>query len=161
MVFWRISRHFELSASGANDAFLIQPITIPTGVSLIVDGGVTVFASRNPADYQVGTPSSSIDTCGTVGPHGNGCNPLITIGSASATTSNVAVMGYGVINGRGGDKLLVNGSASNQSWWDVAAAKGSESQNNPVLIAASKSNNFVLYKISLVSAPTFHVTAKT
>src|SRR5271154_6276198 len=53
----------ELQTSGTNNAFLIQPITIPTGVTLLVDGGVTVFASRNPADYQV----SGAETCGTVG----------------------------------------------------------------------------------------------
>src|SRR5471032_3064596 len=38
----------ELTAAGTNNAFLIQPLTIPSGVGLIVDGGVTVFASRNP-----------------------------------------------------------------------------------------------------------------
>src|SRR5438105_170376 len=35
----------ELTASGANAAFLTQPLSIPAGVALIVDGGVTVFAS--------------------------------------------------------------------------------------------------------------------
>src|ERR1700734_2127680 len=35
----------ELTTSGTNNAFLIQPLTIPVGVGLIVDGGVTVFAS--------------------------------------------------------------------------------------------------------------------
>jgi len=148
----------ELAASGTSNAFLLQPITIASNTTLIVDGGVTVFASRNPADYQVGTPSGSQDTCGTVGPNGNGCTALIA--TSPTTSTNIAIMGYGVINGRGGDKLLVSGVASTQSWWDVAAAKGSESQNNPVLIAANKSSNFVLYKISLINAPTFHVTEK-
>jgi polygalacturonase len=38
----------ELQPSGTNNAFLIQPITIPTGVTLLVDGGVTVFARAIP-----------------------------------------------------------------------------------------------------------------
>src|SRR5271156_6370072 len=72
----------ELQFSGSNNAFLIQPITIPTGVTLLVDGGVTVFASRNPADYQI----AGKETCGTVGTAGNGCNPLINIASNATST---------------------------------------------------------------------------
>ena len=65
----------ELQTSGSNNAFLIQPITIPTGVTLLADGGVTVFASRNPADYQ--NTASGAETCGTVGTAGNGCTPVV------------------------------------------------------------------------------------
>src|SRR5262245_27978848 len=41
----------DLEASGSSNAFLIQPITIKAGVTLIVDADVIVFASINPADY--------------------------------------------------------------------------------------------------------------
>jgi polygalacturonase len=34
------------------NAFLFDPITVPSGLSLIVDGGVTVYASRDPQKYQ-------------------------------------------------------------------------------------------------------------
>jgi polygalacturonase len=78
----------ELQTSGTNNAFLIQPITIPAGVTLLVDGGVTVFASRNPADYQV----SGAETCGTVGTAGNGCSPLFNI-AKNATSSGAGIMG--------------------------------------------------------------------
>jgi polygalacturonase len=108
----------ELQTSGSNNAFLIQPITIPNGVTLLVDGGVTVYASRNPADYQV--QLSGVETCGTVGTAGNGCNPLFNI-AKNATSSGAGIMGYGVIDGRGEDKLLVNGTPSANSWWDIAA----------------------------------------
>src|SRR5277367_5176728 len=77
----------ELQTSGANNAFLIQPITIPTGVTLLVDGGVTVFASRNPADYQI----SGAETCGTVGTAGNGCSPLFNI-AGNATSTGAGIM---------------------------------------------------------------------
>ena len=69
----------ELTAAGSNNAFLIQPLTIPSGVGLIVDGGVTVFASRNPADYQ----TSSTEQCGSYGASGNGCNPLLIFSSGT------------------------------------------------------------------------------
>jgi Glycosyl hydrolases family 28/Bacterial Ig-like domain (group 3) len=152
-----VGQAVELQASGTNNAFLIQPITIPTGVTLLVDGGVTVFASRNPADYQI----AGAETCGTVGTAGNGCNPLFNI--ANNTASNGAgIMGYGVIDGRGEDKLLVNGTISANSWWDIAsqAQTSGGSQNNFVLLAASKASNFTLYKITLKNSAMFHVTWK-
>jgi polygalacturonase len=147
----------ELKPSGANNAFLIQPITIPTGVTLLVDGGVTVFASRNPADYQI----AGNEVCGTVGTAGNGCNPLFNIAGNTAS-SGAGIMGYGIIDGRGEDKLLINGAASANSWWDIAnqAQTNGGSQNNVVLLAASKASNFTLYKITFKNSPMFHVTWK-
>lgn len=140
----------ELAVSGSNAAFLIQPITIPANVTLLVDGGVTVFASRNPADYQIS--GSGIETCGTVGVKGNGCKQLVNMMNGSA------LMGYGVIDGRGGDPLLVGGVAQAQNWWDLAAAAndGTHDQNNFVLLQSSGSP-LTLYKITLRNSPMFHV----
>lgn len=78
----------ELVASGTNTAFLTGPLSLPAGVTLLVDGGVTLFGSRNPADYQVTT--AGVETCGTVGTAGNGCMALITSSGA-----NSAVMDMG------------------------------------------------------------------
>jgi hypothetical protein len=142
----------ELAMSGANAAFLIGPITLPANVGLIVDGGVTVFASRNPADYQIS--GSGFETCGTVGTAGNGCKNLITPSAGSS------IMGYGIIDGRGGDAML-NGSG--KSWWDIASAAntGSNDQNNFVMIEPSGSaNGFTLYKITLRNSAMFHVVWK-
>ena len=152
-----VGQAVELQTSGANNAFLIQPITIPTGVTLLVDGGVTVFASRNPADYQI----AGNETCGTVGTAGNGCNPLFNIAN-NAASSGAGIMGYGVVDGRGEDKLLINGAASTSSWWDIAsqAQASGGNQNNFVLLAASKASNFTLYKITLKNSAMFHVTWK-
>src|SRR5215472_10609477 len=51
----------ELAADNSgNNAFLIQPISLVTGVTLLVDPGVTVFASRNPRDYDVQANSCGI-----------------------------------------------------------------------------------------------------
>ena len=142
----------ELATSGANNAFLIGPITLPAGVTLLVDGGVTVFGSRNPADYQVTT--AGVETCGTVGTAGNGCLPLIT-----ASAANAGIMGYGVIDGRGQDKLLVGGVPSTISWWDNAGKAQLTSggaQNNPILVMASAAN-LILYKITFRNSAMFHV----
>ena len=141
----------ELAASGGNNAFLSGPLVIPAGVTLLVDGGVTLFGSRNPADYQVTT--AGVETCGTVGTAGNGCQPLIT-----ASGANSAIMGYGVIDGRGQDKLIVGGNVASYSWWDQAgtAQNVSGSQNNPILIMANQAN-FVVYKITVRNSAMFHI----
>ena len=154
-----VGKAVELTVGGTggiNNAFLIKPLNIPTGVTLIVDGGVTVFASRNPADYQ--STATGAEACGTVGVAGNGCLPLISINSNN-TSTGAGIMGYGVINGRGGEKLLVNGVTQTSSWWDLAnqANTGNAAQNNPILLLAKKAANFTLYKISLLNSPMFHV----
>ncbi len=144
----------ELVSSGSNHAFLIQPITIPSGVTLLIDAGVTVYASRNPADYQ---KPGNVETCGTVGTQGNGCMHLISdVGSITGS----GIMGYGIIDGRGGDKLLVDGEEASYSWWDLGAKAYTTTpygvQNNPVLIWMAHASNFTLYKITLKNSPLYH-----
>jgi hypothetical protein len=68
-------------------------------------------------------------------------------------------MGYGVIDGRGQDKLLVNGAATTYSWWDNASTAQLTSggaQNNPILVSANAAN-LILYKITFRNSPMFHV----
>src|SRR5665213_3321310 len=157
----------ELVANGSNNAFVIAPIFVPAGVTLLVDGGVTVFGSGNPVDYQIGTGTS----CGT-SDGGSGCNPLITLGQNSvngssstlysATQPVTGLMGYGVINGRGGDKLITVNSQTNptsftvgaSSPWDLAVG-GNE--DVPILMMIPKVANVTLYKITLLNSPHFHV----
>lgn len=136
-----------LSANGAGDAFLSGPLELRAGVSLIVGKGVTLFASRDASLYSV-TPGS----CGIVsyGPHQRGCKPLISVDHAP----NSAVMGDGVIDGRGGEKML----GSPYSWWDLAEqARRGGGQQCFRLIVAEYSSNFTLYRITLKNSPNFHV----
>ncbi|MDR3737088.1 MAG: glycosyl hydrolase family 28 protein, partial [Acidobacteriaceae bacterium] len=144
----------ELAPSGTNYAFLIAPINIPSGVGLIVDGGVTVFASRNPADYQ----TTSTELCGGYGASGNGCTTLIKLNN-NGTSSNNGIYGYGIIDGRGGSTLLKNGVDSRISWWTNAdqAHTAGMSQDNPIILKSSHANNFTLYKITFRNSPVFHV----
>src|SRR5215471_11779292 len=122
----------ELQSQGGNNAFLIQPITVPSGVTLLLDAEVTVFTSLNRADYPCPSSSSS------------DCTPIITVAPGSGS----GIMGYGVIDGRGGQTL--NGEIV--SWWTQTPL-----DPRPRMIQLVNSDNFTLYKITLQNSPKFHV----
>jgi polygalacturonase len=122
----------ELQTQDANNAFLIQPITLPSGVTLLIDAGVTVFTSLNRADYPCPSASSS------------DCQPIITISPGSGS----GIMGYGIIDGRGSQNL--NGETV--SWWTQTPL-----DPRPRMIQLVHSDNFTLYKITLQNSPKFHV----
>jgi polygalacturonase len=154
-------RAVQLHVNEANNAFLSGPLELKPDVTLIVGVGVTLFASRDPALFAVSpgscgvvshSPDPLLQRQGPVvgGPGPRGCRPLINVDHAP----NSGVMGDGVIDGRGGEKLL----GSQYSWWDLAeqARTGGE-QQVPRLIVATDSNNFTLYRITLKNSPNFHV----
>src|SRR5260370_6862824 len=91
----------ELALGNGQDAFLVGSLNVPSGVTLLVDAGVTVYASRNPRDYD----NSSAKLCGTLDNKGSGCNPIFNL----SNTSGSGIMGYGTIDGRGYMPLLLNG----------------------------------------------------
>jgi polygalacturonase len=141
-----------LAPSGSNNAFLSGPLSLPGDVVLVIEDGATLYASLNPADYQV----SGGPTCGTVASSGNGCVPFINV-----TGSNAGIMGtqgsggsQGIIDGRGDQDIL----GTSTTWWALAqeAASGGD-QNNPRLIEASNVNNLTLYDVDLINAPIFHL----
>jgi uncharacterized protein (TIGR03437 family) len=142
----------ELRASGANGAFLMGPIQLPKGVTLIVDAGVTVYASRNPRDYD----SDARQTCGTIQTSSGGCLPLISARRADGA----GLMGYGTIDGRAELLMMPGGAPVAISWWDLAnqANAQSLSQNNFRLLDVNTTNGFTLYKITMKNSPNFHVT---
>jgi polygalacturonase len=86
----------KLVTSGANNAFLTGPIKVPSGVTLWVDAGVTLYGTRDPNVY----------------------------GSASAligvTGSGAGIVGDGVIDGQGGEPQI----GGSQSWWDINGSGG-------------------------------------
>jgi polygalacturonase len=142
-----------LAPSGSNNAFLSGPLSLPASVVLVVDDGATLYASRNPASYQV----SGQATCGTVASSGNGCKPFINV-----TGSNAGIMGtqgsgggQGAINGRGDQDIL----GTSGSWWTLSntAKTDGNKQNNPRLIEAHGVNSFTVYDVDLVNAPLFHI----
>jgi uncharacterized protein (TIGR03437 family) len=143
----------ELQASGANNAFLITPITLPQGVTLLVDAGVTLFASRNPRDYD----ADSTHSCGAANSSGSRCLSLIT----AAVADGAGIMGYGTIDQRGQLPMLVNGQPS-LSWADLsiqADAAGLPAPATPRLLQVTGTTSFTLYKIALLNAPaSIHAT---
>jgi len=155
-------RAVMLRVDETNNAFLTGPLELKPGIALIVGVGVTLFASRDPALYAVSPGSCGIVSHApdpspqrqgpVVGSPGRprGCKPLISVDHAS----NTAVMGDGVIDGRGGEKML----GSQYSWWDLAEqARAGGAQQVFRLIVASDSNNFTLWRITLRNSPNFHV----
>jgi polygalacturonase len=128
------------------NAFLTGPLQLREGVTLVVAKGATLYASRDPELFAT-TPGS----CGVVNHDRGGCKPLISIKHAA----NSGVMGQGIIDGRGGEKLL----NKNVSWWDLAEqARAGGNQQCPRLIVADFADNFTLYQITLKNSPNFHVT---
>ncbi len=140
-------RAVMLRVDETNNAYLSGPLELKPDITLIVGPGVTLFASRDPSLFAV-SPGS----CGIVihSPGLRGCKPLISVDHAP----NSGVMGDGVIDGRGGEKML----GSEYSWWDLAEqARSGGAQQVPRLIVANDSGNFTLYRITLKNSPNFHV----
>jgi polygalacturonase len=138
-------RAVVLRAAGAKRAFLIGPIALRRGVTLVVDSNAIVFGSRDAKEYDID------GRCGTVDERGHGCRPLISADNANG----VGIMGPGTIDGRGWAKLL----GANVSWWDLAqdAKVRNQSQSCPRLIQLTKSNDATLYNITLKNSANFHV----
>jgi polygalacturonase len=138
-----------LRTDGASNAFLSGPVHLRAGVTLRVDAGAILFASRDARLFDR-TPGA----CGIVSEAGRGCRALINVDQ----TDGAAVMGEGTIDGRGWAKVL----GKPDSWWDLAeqARKGGL-QNCPRLIVTNRSNDFTLYKLRLKNSGNFHVVFNT
>ena len=130
----------KLVASGSNNAFLIGPIRVPSGVTLWVDKDVTLFGTRDPGVY--GSASALITVTGT----GSG------------------IVGDGVIDGQGGEPNV----GSSQSWWDQNAGSSGNSpaliqvsgasqftlyrirlQNSPKFHVKLSANGFVVWGVAI------------
>lgn len=136
----------ELKSVGNHNAFLSGPLDLRQGVTLLIDRETILFASRNPRDYDI-----EPGVCGTITQGGHGCNALIN----GRHVSDAAVMGDGIIDGRGGYKIL----GQDITWWDLAEkARAGGNQNNPRLLILAHCDNFTLYRIQLRNSPNFHVS---
>ena len=89
-----------LRSKGTANAFLSGPLELREGVTLIVDKGTTLFASRDAKLFE-----TAPGICGIVAEKGRGCKPLISVLHAK----DAAIMGDGTIDGRGGEKILGQG----------------------------------------------------
>jgi polygalacturonase len=136
-----------LAASNEKRSFVSGPLTLKSGVTLVVDAGATLYASLDPHLYDKGK-----DTCGTNDDSGRGCRPFITIENAKGS----GIMGAGIIDGQGGENM----AGKSESWWQIArrAQKEKTRQNVPRLVQVDRSQDITLYGIRLTNSPNFHVT---
>jgi polygalacturonase len=157
----------ELKPSSGNNAFLSGPLEMRAGVTLLIDEGVTLFGSRDPAVYEVKTADATPGLCGTIAtgappatfpapqrpaPVRGGCRPFISVTDAK----DAGIMGDGVIDGRGYAKIL----GKDYSWWEMSrkAEPKNERYFTPRMIVASHADGLVLYRITLHNSTNFHVS---
>jgi polygalacturonase len=139
------------------------------GVTLLIDKGVTLYGSSDPAVYEVQVGDRKPDApilCGTSMPRPaslptfslnaaarprGGCRPLLSI-----NVKNAAIMGEGTVDGRGYAKL----KGHDYSWWEMArkAQPNDDLYYSTRLIVASHADGLVLYGVHLNNSPNFHVS---
>ncbi|HWW07864.1 glycoside hydrolase family 28 protein [Collimonas sp.] len=142
-----------VAGSAGQTAFLSGPLNLKSGVTLWIDTGVTLFASRNPKDYDNG-----VGTCGTATKSSiKSCKPLIL----ADKTAQSGVVGGGIIDGRGGSVVTSGANANMRTWWDVAWQNRTSglNQQNPRILQIQNGSNFTLHGITLQNSPNFHIWA--
>ena len=150
---------------GDANGFLSGPLELREGVTLLIDEGVTVYASRDPKVFEIKTPDAPT-VCGTSVPRPTtfpvqlgadakarrvGCRSLITI-----NVKDAAIMGKGTLDGRGYAQIL----GKDYSWWEMArkAQPHDDLYYTPRLIIASHADGLILYGIHLNNSQNFHVS---
>lgn len=89
-----------VNSSGTGDAFISGPLTLPSGVTLWIDKGVTLFATRDVMAFspnKAGTYCANTAVSATKAGSSGNCLPLI----GGSNLVNSAVMGDGAIDSRG------------------------------------------------------------
>ena len=139
-----------VAGAKGEDGFLISPIQLKSGVILWVDKGVTVFASRDPKDYDTGEGD-----CGTANHEGHkSCHSLFE----GSNLIKSGLVGEGKIDARGGSRLLSGPNKGIKSWWDVAwQTKQGFVQHNFRILQTSGGADFLMYKITFENSPNFHL----
>jgi polygalacturonase len=135
-----------LRRAGDRNVFLSGPLTLRSGVTLVVEAHTALVASRDARLYDL-IPGS----CGVVAERGHGCKPLILADGAHDS----GIMGEGAIDGRGGATIL----GQSETWWDLAhrAKVTDKNQSVPWMMVLRQADRFTLYKIALRNSPGFHV----
>ena len=135
-----------LQAQGQRNAFLAGPLIVPRGVTLYIDEGVTLLASRNPHDYDL-SPGS----CGAPKTDGVQCKPFVFSYQAAYS----GIMGAGTIDGQGGT-IYTFGETS---WWQRqrAAQKAGQTLSAPDLVSDYESQGFQVMGVTLRNAAGTHL----
>ncbi len=140
----------KLVATPTADGFLTSPLTLKSGVTLWIDTGATLYASRDPKDYDTGAGD-----CGIANQESHkSCHSLIEghdlVGSG--------LVGDGRIDGRGGSLLLSGPNAGKRAWWDVAwQSKQGQIQHVFRLVQLDGGKDLTLYRLTFANSPNFHI----
>jgi polygalacturonase len=140
----------ELAADGGKQVFLSGPLTLRSGVTLVVDAHTVLAASSDARIYDV-TPGS----CGILADmHSEGCRPFLI----GADIRDSGIMGAGSIDGRGGARI----AGTKLTWWQLAHEGKvlDRYQQVPGLIVLSHVQDFTLYRITLRDSPRYHVDVR-
>lgn len=134
-----------LKGNGKHNAFLSAPLVIPRRVTLHLDAGTVLYASRNPRDYDV-EPQS----CGGPPRESASCKPFVF--SYQAPFSGID--GAGVIDGQGGEPLQ---GMQGKSWWKLEAeASAGKPITVPDLVSDYESQSFFVNGVTLRNAAGMH-----
>ncbi len=138
-------------ADGTLNAFVSGPLQI-NGSILWIDQGATLYASRDPNNYQAHATTTDPGDCGKAGVNdSSACTSFITVNGASP-----GIIGLGTIDGQGGEPLI----GHDYSWWQLSSALQTidGSIGNPTMIDVRTGvTNFLMYKITLHNSSKFHV----
>jgi len=134
----------RLAADGALNAFLVGPVQLKAGVTVWIDAGVTVYASRNPRIFD-SKPGSGL--CGTDASN-SACSGVFNMTGKNDT----GLMGAGTVDGQGGKPVL----GGTSTWWQLnTAASGGLAA--PRLVSANMSNGLVLQGLHFQNSGKFHI----
>nr|ANJ43579.1 glycoside hydrolase family 28 [Aretaon asperrimus] len=130
----------------SSGTFVSGPLIIPSGVSLLVDSGVTLKASTDPALFDSGS-----NTCGTITDRRGRCKSFIPMSGVTGS----GIYGKGTIDGQGDQKI----KGKNVTWHELSyeALAANKNQNNPQLIRINNCVDITLHQITLRNSPLYHV----
>jgi len=161
-------------------AFLSGPLSLPSGVSLIIGDGTTLYASRQAAVYDNARKAGAAH-CGQYDNAGGSCRPFIELARLG---DGGGVYGPGTIDGQGGEPIIyptdwappptcsaaampAGFPSSAMSWWDLAncvdvinkqkLSDTTVKQNNPVLVQALAAHDLVFSGVTLQNSPKSHL----
>jgi polygalacturonase len=142
--------------AGGAESFLSGPLTVHAGEYLVIDAGVTLFASLDAAAYQ----QAGKATCGSIGPSGTGCVAFISVTGRDAGVEGElghdrGRAAWGTIDGRGDLPIL----GTDTSWYQLAATATAAGlkQVNPRLIQATAADDVTFYHVRLADAAKQHL----
>nr|ANJ43624.1 glycoside hydrolase family 28 [Medauroidea extradentata] len=132
----------------ASGTFNSGPLTIPSGVNLLVEEGVILESIPDPKLYDKGS-----NICGTIDDLGVGCKAFITISGAKGS----GIYGKGMIQGQG--YAVIN--TKKVTWFKLnkVAIERGRRPNSPSLVEITDSVDITVYQVTLTNSALYHITS--